>query len=224
LSLYQDNRVLGRSEALESVQVALGTAENQPILRIPGALNPGVVHIQVDDPGENLRAAADVVIVRDRERTRGRQEFTIGSSGTGGTVQFHNRPILGGCSANISGGIEVFASRASPGIATTISCWVDWTPGISAAKDRDPFVIHTVVNGGGTVAQFGAVPSGARWVQILTDQPTATLNCAWLDAAGVLVADFNQWIQGAPIIAPAGLFLQITNNAGVNQPIGVVYT
>ena len=228
MSLYQNNRVLGRSEALESVQVALGGGENIPILRIPGALNPGVVHFQVDDPGPDNRAAADIVIVRDRERTRGRQEFTIGSSGVPGAgvpVQFHNRPIIGGGSANISGGIEVFATRAVAAVPTTVSVWVDWTPGVSASKDRDPFVIHQVVpHLAPNTVQFGAVPSGARWVQILTDQPTSALTCSWLDAAGVLVADFNQWIQGAPIIAPAGLFLQITNGGAANQPIGVVYT
>ena len=42
--------------------------------------------------------------------------------------------------------------------------------------------------------------------------------------SGLVAADFNQWIQGAPIIAPAGLFLRITNGGGVNQDVGIVYT
>ena len=226
MSLYQNNRVLGRGQALESFQVALGAGENQPILRIPGALNPGVVYFQVDDPGPDSRAAADIVIFRERERTRGVQEFTISSSGVPGAgvpTQFHNRPIIGGGSAVFSGGIEVQATRSVAAIPTTVSVWIDYTPGISSARDRDPFTLFTQIGAGNTV-QVGAVPSGARWVQILTDQPTSALTCSWLDAAGVLVADFNQWIQGAPIIAPAGLFLQIRNGGGVNQDVGIVYT
>ena len=186
MSLYQNNRVLGRDQALESFQVALGATENQPILRIPGALNPGVVYFQVDDPGEDARAAADIVIFRERERTRGVQEFTVGSSGVPGPgvpTQFHNRPIIGGGSAVFSGGIEVQASRSVPGIPTTVSVWVDYTPGISSARDRDPFTLHTQIAAGATT-QVGAVPAGARWIQILTDQPTANLVCTWLTAAG----------------------------------------
>ena len=226
MSLYQNNRVLGRGQALESFQVALGATEGQPVLRIPGALNPGVVYFQVDDPGEDARAAADIVIFRERERTRGVQEFTIGSSGVPGAgvpTQFHNRPIIGGGSAVFSGGIEVQASRSVAAIPTTVSVWIDYTPGISSARDRDPFTLHTQIAGGATT-QVGAVPAGARWIQILTDQPTANLVCTWLTAAGVVAADFNQWIQGAPIIAPAGLFLQIRNGGGVNQDVGIVYT
>ena len=150
----------------------------------------------------------------------------MGSSGVPGAgvpTQFHNRPIIGGGSANISGGIQVFASRSVAAIPTTVSVWVDWTPGISAAKDRDPFVIHTQVAAAATI-QYGAVPSGARWVQVFTDQPAANLVCTWLTAAGVVASDFNQWIQGAPIIAPAGLFLQIRNLGAVNQDVAVAYT
>ena len=228
MSLYQNNRVLGRGQALESFSVALGAAEGQPILRLPGALNPGVVYFQVDDPGPDARAAADIVIIRERERTRGVQEFKIGSSGVPGVgvpVQFHNRPILGGGSAVFSGGIEVRATRAVAAIPTTVSVWVDYTPGISSARDRDPFVLtQNILHVPPNVAQFGAVPSGARWVQILTDQPTANLTCTWLDCAGVVVSDFNQWAQGAPVIAPAGLFLQITNGGAGTQAVGVVYT
>ena len=226
MSLYQNNRVLGRGQALESFQVALGATENQPILRIPGALNPGVVYFQVDNPGEDARAAADIVIFRERERTRGVQEFTIGSSGVPGPgfpTQFHNRPIIGGGSAVFSGGIEVQASRAVPAIPTTVSVWIDYTPGISSARDRYPFTMHTNI-GNGVTTQVGAVPAGARWIQILTDQPAANLICTWLTAGGVVAADFNQWIQGAPVIAPAGLFLQIRNAGLVAQDVGIVYT
>ena len=228
MSLYQDNRILGRDAALESFSVPLGTGEAQPILRIPGALNPGVVYFQVDDPGPDARAAADIVILRDRERTQGVQEFTIGSTGVPGTgvpTQFHNRPIIGGGSAVFSGGVTVLATRAAAAIPTTVSVWVDYTPGIASARDRDPFVLHTTINHlAPNTVQFGAVPSGARWIQVMTDQPAANLTCTWLDATGAVASDFNQWIQGAPCVAPAGRFLQIQNNGAANQAVGVVYT
>ena len=43
MSLYQNNRVLGRGQALESFQVALGATEGQPVLRIPGEI--GRAHV-----------------------------------------------------------------------------------------------------------------------------------------------------------------------------------
>ena len=220
MSLYEDERRLGRGQATESVTVALGLQENQPLLRIPGALLPGVVHFQVEDPGDGNLASCLIRVTSERERTVGVQEFTSGSSGTG---FLHSHPIIGGGSANITGGTTVSATVLNPGQPCTVSAWVDWTPNVVEAKDRCPFVLTNSIPIGATVI-YGAVPAGARYVDIFTNQGTANADVVWLDSTGALASRFNGWGNGAPNLALPGFFLQITNNAGGIVPTGVAWT
>ena len=50
---YEGFRRVSRGTAMESNTTVLAAlAEATPLLRIPGATMPGVVHFQVDDPGQ----------------------------------------------------------------------------------------------------------------------------------------------------------------------------
>ena len=225
---YEGFRRLGRGNAMESNTVVLDAlAEATPILRIPGATMPGVVHFQVDDPGPGNRAAALFIIQRERERTVGIQHFTVSSNGTGcGARHALQSPILGGGSADITGGMTVSAIRLEPAIPATVSCWVDWNPVVSQAKDRMPYAIPANIT---NVAPnnslvFGAPPSGARWVTIMSNQGTANLTAEWQDATGARVSGFNGWSNGDPQVAMAGYFLELTNTAGGAIDVAVVYT
>jgi hypothetical protein len=216
---YQGFRRPTRGDFLESNTVAI-TQENTPVLRIPGATMPGVVHFQVDDPGDGNLAACRIRVERERERTVGVQEFTIGSSGTG----FVNAtPIIGGGSANITGGVTLSATVLNPGVPCTVSAWVDWNPVVSEGRDRVPYSITNNIGAGATV-NFGAVPSGAKYVDIFTNQGTPNFAIAWLDSAGGVAARFNGWANGAPNLALPGFFLQVTNNAAGAVPTGVAWT
>lgn len=219
---YEGFRRLSRSSAMESNTVVLGTQENTPILRIPGATMPGMVGFQVEDPGVGNLASCLIRIERERERTIGVQEFTIGSSGAG-FVSLH--AILGGGSANITGGTTVSATTINVGHPCTVSAWVDWTPNVSQGMARCPFSMQALIQpGGGNAVNFGAVPSGARWITVFTNQGTANLTCEWQDAVGARIAGYNGWSNGDPQVAMAGSFLEITNSAGAAVDVGVVYT
>ena len=216
---YQGYRRPTRGDFLESNTVAI-TQENTPVLRIPGATMPGVVHFQVDDPGDGNLAACRIRVERERERTVGVQEFTIGSSGTGFAT---TTAIIGGGSANITGGVTLSATVLNPGVPCTVSAWVDWNPVVSQARNRNPFSVTSTIAAGGTV-NFGAVPSGAQYVDIFTNQGTANFAVVWLDSAGGVAARFNGWGNGAPNLAFPGFFLEITNNAAGPVPTGVAWT
>jgi hypothetical protein len=218
---YEGFRRLSRSEAMQSNTVAI-TQENTPILRIPGAEMPGVVGFQVEDPGDGNLASCRIRIERERERTVGVQEFTIGSSGTGFVSA---TPTIGGGSANITGGCTVTATVLNPGVPCTVSAWVDYSPNVSEAKDRCPFVLATpVAVGAGNAAIFGAVPAGCRWVDIFTNQGTGTTSVIWLDSTGAIASRYNGWTGGSPNIAMPGFFLQITNTAAAAVDTGVAWT
>lgn len=220
---YQGFRRPTRGDFLESNTVAI-TQENTPVLRIPGATMPGVVHFQVDDPGDGNLASCRIRVERERERTVGVQEFTIGSSGTGFATA---TAIIGGGSANITGGVTLSATVLNPGVPCTVSAWVDWNPVVSQGRDRDPYAITSTLAaapGPGNTVLFGAVPSGARWVDIFTNQGSGNFTVEWLDSAGAVASRYNGWVGGSPNIAMPGFFLNITNLAGGAVPTGVAWT
>ena len=216
---YEGFRRLNRGDVTESNTVAV-LSENTPILRIPGATMPGVVYFQVEDPGPGNLASCRIRVERQRERTVGIQEFTIGSSGTGFVTA---TPIIGGGSADITGGCTVSATVLNPGQPCTVSAWIDWTPNVSQGRDRDPYAIATSIPAAQT-RNFGAVPAGARWVDIFTNQGTANFSVEWLDSTGVRAARYNGWGNGAPNLAMPGFFLQITNNAAGAVDTGVAWS
>ena len=224
---YEGFRRVSRGTAMESNTTVLAAlAEATPLLRIPGATMPGVVHFQVDDPGPGNRAAALFIIQRERERSVGIQHFTVSSNGTGfGARHALQSPILGGGSADISGGMTVSTIRLEPGVPATVSVWVDWNPVVSQAKDRMPYAIPaTISNVAPNFLNFGAPPSGARFVTIMSNLGTAQLTAEWQDATGARVSGFNGWSNGDPQIAMAGYFLELTNTAGGPTDCAVVYT
>lgn len=228
MSLNEGQR-LGGLQTLLSVVVPIDTTltERTPVLRLPGDSAPGRVYFEVADPGAGNLSNCVITVERDRSRTTGVQQFTIGSSGSGISPSLWAGPIIGGGSADFSGGVNVFAEELLPGggVPATINCWVDYTEGIQTSHDRAPVVFNaTIAAGPGTVQNWGAVPSGARWIQIICNQSTANLAATWRNSNGVGIANFNQWAQGAPVAVPAGFFLRTVNQSASSVNVGVVYT
>jgi len=227
MSLYEGNRRLHRSEATESVLVNV-TQIRQPILLIPGATMPGRVSFQVADPGQANRAGVLVEVFRDRERTIGVQRFkvlSIGVSGGIGSNFIDTNPVIGGGSADFTGGLTLVATLLDAAVPTTLECWVDWSPNPSPTAGRMPYALDNNL-AAGQVAEFGPPPSGARYVTFYTDQPAGAggMGAVWLDAAGAQVAAFDSWAAGGPQVAMAGYSLAIQNNSGAAALIGVAWT
>ena len=228
MSLYQADRRLDRSEALESSQVAV-TQVRQPIFRLPGATLPGRVFFSLEDPGQGNRTGALIEVFRERERSQGLQRYkimSIGSSGAVGSNFIEPRSIIGGGSADFSGGLTVFASALAGGAVPTLNAWVDWAPSPSPSAGRVPYAMDNNLANGAT-AEFGPPPFGARYCTIFSDATppgAAGLAASWLDAAGVQVADFNSWAAGGPQVAMPGYSLPVTNNSGGATLVGVSWT
>jgi len=228
MSLVPGQRLNGLQAELSLVRVIDPLLDRTPILNLPGGTMPGRVYFQVNDPGPGQLSNAVITVERERSRTTGVQQFTIGSSGSGISPSLWAGAILGGGSADFSGGISVYGNEMLPGsgVTASISAWVDYTDGVQTSHDREP-VTFTANIPFGTFQDFGAVPAGCRYVQILTNTGTgaAGLNANWRDANNNLVAFFNQWAGGAAIIAPAGLFLRLFNGAAAGAlDVGVVYS
>ena len=228
MSLYEGNRRLSRSEATESVLVNV-TQVRQPILLIPGATMPGRVSFQVSDPGQANRAGVLFEVFRDRERTIGVQRFkvlSIGVSGGVGSNFIDTNPVVGGGSADFTGGLTLVATLLDPAVPATVECWVDWSPVPMPSAGRVPYGMDAGV-GAGLVAEFGPPPAGSQYVTIYstaTPPGAAGLAATWLDAAGNAVADWNGWATGGPQVAMAGYSLQVTNNSGAPTLVGVAWT
>ena len=227
MSLYQQDRRLTRSQALESTQVAV-TLPGQPILRLPGATLPGRVFFTVEDPGQGNRAGALIEVFRERERTRGIARFkamSIGASGAVGSNFIEPRSIIGGGHADFSGGVVVLATALAGGAAPTLNAWIDFAPSPSPTAGRVPYSMDVNLANGLT-AEFGPPPAGARYVTFYTNNPAGAggMTAEWLDAAGVAVAAWDSWAGGGPQVAMAGYSLAITNNAGAAALIGVSWT
>lgn len=228
MSLIPGQRLNGLQSEQSLVRVIDPLLDRTPIMRLPGGTAPGRVHFQVNDPGVGNFSNAVITVERERSRTTGVQQFTIGSSGSGISPSLWAGAILGGGSADFSGGVSVFGNELTPGagVIASVSCWVDYTDGVQTTHDRVP-ISFTGNIPFGTFRNFGAVPAGARFVQILTNTGSgaAGLNCTWRDANNNIVAFFNQWAQGAPCLAPAGYFLRLFNGAAAGSlDVGVVYT
>jgi len=228
MSLYQGDRRLTRSEALESTQVQI-TQVRQPILRIPGATLPGRVFFTLEDPGQGNRTGALVEVFRERERTRAIQRYkimSIGASGAVGSNFIEPRDIIGGGYADFTGGLVLLASNIVGGAVPTINAWVDWAPSPSPSAGRVPYSMDTPLANGAT-AEFGPPPFGARYCTIFSDATppgAGGLAASWLDTAGAVVADFNSWAAGGPQVAMPGYSLSVQNNSGGATLIGVSWT
>ena len=227
MSLYEGNRRLSRSEATESILVNV-TQVRQPILVIPGATMPGRVSFQVADPGQANRAGVLFEVFRDRERTIGVQRFkvlSIGVSGGVGSNFIDTNPVIGGGSADFTGGLTLVATLLDAAVPTTVECWVDWSPNPSPTAGRMPYALDNAL-AAGQVAEFGPPPAGARSVTFYTDNPAGAGGMAaeWLDAGGVAVAAWDSWAAGGPQVAMAGYSLAVTNNSGGAALIGVAWT
>jgi hypothetical protein len=228
MALYQGDRRLSRSEALESARIAV-TQARQPLLRLPGVEMPGRVFFQVNDPGQGNRSGVLLEILRDRERSQGTQRFkimSIGRSGAVGSNFIDVNAVLGGGFANFTGGLSVFATALAGGAAPTVDTWVDWAPSPSPSAGRMPYSMDANVANAAT-AEFGPPPSGARYCTVYstaTPPGAAGLAATWLDAAGNPVADWNGWATGGPQVAMAGYSLALTNNSGAGALVGVSWT
>jgi len=228
MSLVQGQRLNGLQAELSLVRVIDPLLDRTPILRLPGGTQPGRVYFQVNDPGDNAFSNAVITVERERSRTTGIQQFTVGSSGAGISPNLYAGAILGGGSADFSGGISVFAEEMLPGsgVTASIRVWVDYSEGIQTSHDRAP-VTYSANIPFGTSQDFGAVPAGCRFVQIMTNAGSGAAGLAanWRDANNALVANFNQWAGAAPVLAPSGLFLRLFNGAAAGSlNVGVVYS
>jgi len=229
MSLVEGQRLNRLQAELSLVRVIDPLLDRTPLLRLPGGTQPGRVHFQVNDPGDGNLSNAMITVERERSRTIGVQQFTIGSSGAGVSPSPWAGAILGGGSADFSGGISVFGNEMIPGsgVTASISVWVDYTDGVQTSHDRDPIVFNAnlaAFPGPGNLQEWGAVPAGARWVQILTNSTVGNLAATWRDANNVIVCNMNQWGQGAPVAVAAGLFLRTVNQNPNPLNVGVVYT
>jgi len=230
MSLVEGQRLNRQQAELSLVRVIDPLLDRTPVLRLPGGTAPGRVHFEVADPGDGNLSNCVITVERDRSRSIGMQQFTIGSSGAGVSPSGWAGAIIGGGSADFSGGINVFANEIFPGGGTiaTVNCWVDYTDGVQASHDRDPIVFNANIPGVGdaplNVQNWGAVPSGARWVQVLTNFSTGNLLCTWRNSTGASICNFNQWAQGAPVAVPSGFFLRSVNQAAGSANVAVVYT
>jgi len=228
MSLYEGNRRLSRSEATESVLVNV-TQVRQPILVIPGATMPGRVSFQVSDPGQANRAGVLFEVLRDRERTIGVQRFkvlSIGVSGGVGSNFVDTNPVIGGGSADFTGGLTLVATLLDAAVPTTVECWVDWSPVPMPSAGRMPYAMDSTI-APATVAEFGPPPAGAQYVTVFstaTPPGAAGLAASWLDAGGVAVADWNSWENAGPQVAMAGYSLALANNSGAPALVGVAWT
>ncbi len=228
MSLYQGDRRLSRSDALESTRVAVGIPR-QPVLRIPGAELPGRVFFTVQDPGQGIRSGALIEVFRDRERSQGIQRFKVLSIGAPGGLcpNFVDaNPVIGGGFADFTGGLVVLATALAGGAAPTINAWVDWAPSPSPTAGRVPYSMDAAV-GNGAVAEFGPPPFGARYCTVFSDATppgAGGLAATWLDAAGAPAADWNSWAAGGPQVAMGGYSLAVTNNSGAGALVGVSWT
>ena len=227
MSLYQQDRRLTRSQALESIQVAV-TLPGQPILRLPGATLPGRVFFTIEDPGQGNRAGALIEVFRERERTRGIARFkamSIGASGAVGSNFIEPRSIIGGGHADFSGGVVVLATALAGGAVPTLNAWIDFAPSPSPTAGRVPYSMDVNL-ANGLAAEFGPPPAGARYVTFYTNNPAGAggMTAEWLDAAGAPAAAWDSWAAGGPQVAMAGYSLSITNNSGAGALIGVSWT
>ena len=162
MSLYQGDRRLSRSEALESVQVPI-TQASQPILRLPGATLPGRLFFTVEEPGQGERAGVLLEVFRERERTRGLSRFKVMSIGTTGAVGSNFIEPLGGVGgghSDFTGGLTMVATDLG-GVAPTLNAWVDFAPSPAPSVGRCPFAMDTSI-AAGAIAEFGPPPSGQQ--------------------------------------------------------------
>jgi hypothetical protein len=224
-ALYEDGKRLDAREATQSVRVDI-TQQDQTVLDIPGALQPGRVHFQVVSPAAG-RAGVRVRVETLRARSIGTQEFPVMSVSASGMV-FPNfvstLPITGGGWADFSGGVHVTATRLAAGIPATVVAWVEYSPGPPPTPGRCPDMLFASIPNGGTL-EYGPPPAGARQVSIMADQTFAAgLALAWRDTGGATVAGWRQWDTGGPSVAPAGLSLIATNNTGAPADLAVAWT
>ena len=228
MSLYEGNRRLRRSEATESVQVAV-TQARQPILRIPGATMPGRVSFQVLNPGQGNRAGVLFEVFRDRERTVGVQRFkamSIGAAGAVGSNFIDPNAVIGGGSTDFTGGLTLLATLLDPAVPSTVDAWIDWSPVPMPGAGRIPYGMDNNLAAGAT-AEFGPPPSGAQYCTIYstaTPPGAAGLAASWLDAAGNAVVNWNAWAAGGPQVAMPGYSLAVVNISGAPTLVGVSWT
>jgi hypothetical protein len=219
-ALYEDGKRLGVLEATQSVAVDID-GEDQTVLDIPGALQPGRVHFQVLAPAAG-RAGVRVRVETLRARSIGVQEFPVMSVAAAGFAS--TRPIVGGGWADFSGGVHVTATRLAAGTPATIVAWVEYSPGPPPAPGRCPDMLFASVANLATL-EFGPPPAGSRQVSIMSDQTFAAgLTLGWIDTGGAVVAGWRQWDTGGPFVAPAGLSLIATNNTGAAVDLAVAWT
>jgi len=219
-ALYQGGRRLERDAAVLSAQVAI-SLEDQHVIEVPGAVEPGRVYFQVLAPNAG-RAGARVRVETLRQRTVGVQEFPVMSCAAAGFVS--TLPIIGGGWADFSGGVRITATRLAAGTPATVVAWVEYSPGPPPAAIRCPDFLNAQIANLAN-AEFGPPPAGCREVSIMSDQTFAAgLTLDWIDTGGAVVAGWRQWDQGGPFVAPAGLSLRATNNTGAAADLAVAWS
>jgi len=190
---------------------------------------PGRVSFQVSDPGLGNRAGVLFEVQRDRERTVGIQAFkalSIGPAGAVGSNFIDTNPVIGGGSADFTGGLTLVATLLDAAVPTTVECWVDWSPVPMPSAGRMPYAMDATI-APATVAEFGPPPAGSQYVTVFstaTPPGAAGLAASWLDAGGIAVADWNSWENAGPQVAMAGYSLALANNSGAPALVGVAWT
>jgi hypothetical protein len=203
------SRRVNRREAFLSQSITLTDNLQTLVLEFPGAVQPGQVTIQIQDPtAAASRRSAQVNVRTFRERTQG-LFFTRIASSSNITAAATNR--RGGFTMPFSGGLQVEAQRGSAA-PTVLDVWVDFNDTPYGAVNVPPISTQIVVPAGpGGVADAGPPPPNCEWVQVYGDR--TNLTGAWLDDAGVVVATLAAADFAQPIIAASGFHLGLNNNA-----------
>ena len=212
------SRRVNRREAFLSQSVTLGTNAQTTVLEFPGAVQPGQVTVQIQDPtAAAARRSAQVNVRTFRERTNGLYFCRIASSSNISAAATNRR---GGFTLPFSGGLQIEAQRGSPN-ATVLDIWVDFndTPygAVNVPPISTPFTI-----GAGAGIDAGPPPPSAEWLQVFGDR--ANLTGQWVDDAGAPVALLTAADLAEPIIAASGYHLLLANGGGAAIQTLVVWS
>jgi hypothetical protein len=213
------SRRVNRREAFLSQTITLTNNLQTVCLEFPGAVQPGQVTVQIQDPtAGGARRSAQVNVRTFRERTQGLFFSRIASSSSISAAATNRR---GGFTMPFSGGLQIDAQRGS-NFTTVLDIWVDFNDQPYASGKIPPISTQIVVPAGG-VADAGPPPPNAEYVQVYGDR--ANLTGIWMDDAGAAVA---AGLTGAnflhPMLAASGFHLGLANGGGAPLNTLVVWT
>jgi hypothetical protein len=212
------SRRVNRRQAFLSQTVTLDTNLQTTLIEFPGAVQPGQVTVQIQDPtAAAARRSAQVSVRSFRERSQG-VYFTRIASTSNITAPATNR--RGGFTLPFSGGLQLEAQRGSA-VVTVLDIWIDFNDTPYGSVNVPPISTQITI-GAGAGADAGPPPPSTETVQIFGDR--TNLTGAWADDAGVVVATLTGPDLARPIIAASGFHLQLANGGGAALDTLVVWT